>query len=88
MAGTSKHNEDVKDLMGTKILMSGIKKRKFQTIDDAADGVNNASCEKPAETGTRKRVKNRDKGKDAQPSHTDIKHRREPFRAGDPETLK
>ena len=33
-------------------------------------------------------MKNWNKGKDTQPSHTDIKHGREPFRAGDPESLK
>ena len=33
-------------------------------------------------------MKNRDKGKDTQPSHTDIEYGREPFRAGNPESFK
>ena len=44
MAGTSKHNEDVKDLMGTEIAVSGIKDRQFQGVDDASNCVNDTAC--------------------------------------------
>ena len=88
MTETAAHHKQMENLMAAEICRQLIKYRQLQSVKDAADGVNDASCEKPAKTGTWKRMKNWNKGKDTQPSHTDIKHGREPFRAGDPESLK
>lgn len=43
MAGTSQHYEYMEDLMGTEVLMAGVKQRNFQSIDNAADRIDDTS---------------------------------------------
>ena len=84
---TSKHHKNMENLMGTEVLMTCIENRNFQCIDNSADGVNDSSGEKPAKTGSRQRMKNRDKCQYAQPAHSDIQNGRNPFGTADPETF-
>ena len=72
----SKHHKYMKNLMGTKILVSGIEKRNFQSIDHTADSVNNSACKKPVKTGTWECMKDWDKCKDTEPSHANIQYGR------------
>lgn len=84
VAGTSKHHKDMKNLMGAKVFVSGIKKWNFQGIDHTADGVNNSACKKPVKACARECVKDRDKCKDAEPAHANIQYGGQPFRTCDP----
>lgn len=34
-----------------EIFVAGVKKRQFQRVDDSADGIDDAACQKPAEGG-------------------------------------
>ena len=47
MAETSAHDKEMENFMGTEILVSRIENRQFQGVDDAAQGVNDASGQKP-----------------------------------------
>ena len=47
MADASAHDEQMENLMGTEIFMSGIKQRKLQCIYYTAYSVDNATCKKP-----------------------------------------
>ena len=53
MTDASAHDKQVKDFVGAKIFVPGIKNRKFKGIDNTADGVNNAAGQKPAKGGRR-----------------------------------
>lgn len=52
VAGASKHDKDMEDFMGTEVLVSGIKNRELQTVNNSADGVNDTSGQQPSETGS------------------------------------
>lgn len=43
VAETSSHNKEVKDFVASKVFVSGIKKWKFQGIDNASNGIKNAT---------------------------------------------
>ena len=88
MAHTSQHYENMKYLMRSKIFMFCIEDRQLQRIDDTSDGIDDAAGQKPAEPCARQVVEDRDEGQNTEPSHSDIDHRREPFRAVDPAALK
>ena len=46
---TSTHHEQMENLMGAKILMSGVKQRQLQRVDNTAHRVNDAARQQPAE---------------------------------------
>ena len=48
MAQASPHDEQMKNFMGTEILVSGIKNWKLQGVDHAAHGVDDATGQEPA----------------------------------------
>ena len=50
MTEASAHDEQVKEFMRTEILESGVKQRKLQCINNAADGVDDAAGKEPAES--------------------------------------
>ena len=52
--------------------MSGIKNRQFQGIDNAADGIDNPSGQKPSERLQGQGIDNLGEGKDAYPAHGDV----------------
>ena len=54
MTNTSSHDEEVKDLVRTKILMSAIENREFQCVNDSADRVDDTSCQQPHKCSSRK----------------------------------
>ena len=56
----------------------------FQCVDDATDGIDNASCQQPSECRFGQCVKDLGECQHTQPSHADVDHRRKPLRAGDP----
>ena len=88
MTDASAHDEEMEDLVGAEIFMLRIEDRKLQRIDHTADGIDDAAGQKPAEPCARQVVEDRDEGQNTEPSHSDIDHRREPFRAVDPAALK
>ena len=48
MTQASPHDEQMKNFMGAEVLVSGIKNRKLQGVDNAAYGIDDASGEEPA----------------------------------------
>ena len=47
MAHTPSHHKQMEDFMGAKIPVPGIENRQLQRINDAADGIDNPSCQQP-----------------------------------------
>lgn len=84
VACASAHHKQMEDLMGTEVFMFCIKDRHFQCVDDATDGIDNASCQQPSECRFGQCVKDLGECQHTQPSHADVDHRRKPLRAGDP----
>ncbi len=87
MTETSAHDEKVKDLMGAKVLMSGVEKGQLERIDDAADGIDDTAGYKPEKSCARQGSDQRNHGEDTEPSHGDVDQRRKPFWTGDPESF-
>ena len=85
MAEASAHHEKVEDFMASEVLVLSVEDRKFQCVDNTADGVNNTACQEPAESGGGQRVEEFTDSKDADPAHSDIENGRDPFGAEDPE---
>ena len=48
MTETSTHHKEMKNLMGTEVLVAGVEDRKLQGVDNAAYGIDDASGEEPA----------------------------------------
>lgn len=44
VADAAAHNKQMKDLMGTEVLMPVIENRQLQRIDHTADGVDDTAC--------------------------------------------
>lgn len=70
--------------MGAEILVSGIKDRQLECIDDAAHGINDSSGKKPQESAFGKRVPECAEDAQTYPAHGNIDNGRKPLRAGDP----
>ena len=85
MAQASPHDEQMKNFMGTEILVSGIKNWKLQGVDHAAYRVDDTTSQKPAKSSSRESVDNLTKSQNADPAHGNVDHGREPLGAGDPE---
>lgn len=49
MADTSTHYKKMKDLMAAEVFMAAVKDRQFQCVDDTANRIDNAACQKPSE---------------------------------------
>ena len=84
VACASAHHKQVEDLMGAEIFMLCIENRHFQCIDNTADRIDDASCEKPSESRFGQCVKDLGECQHTQPSHADVDYRRKPLRTGDP----
>ena len=87
MAYTSQHYENMEYFMGSEILVFRIENRELQGVDDTTNGIDDTSGQEPAEACAGKVSENRDEGQNTEPAHSDIDHRREPFRAVDPAAL-
>ena len=87
MAEASAHDEEMEDLMGAEIFVFRVEDRQFQRVDHAADGVDDATGEKPCESGRCESRHDLADRHDAYPSHRDVDHRGEPLRAVDPEGI-
>lgn len=74
--------------MRSKIFMSGIEDRQLQCVDDTSDGIDDATGQEPAEPCAGQVVEDRNEGQNTEPAHSNVDHRREPFRAVDPTALK
>ena len=72
MAEASTHNKEMENLMGAEVLVPGIKDWKLQCIDDASHGINDASGQKPAESGSGQSQDNLLESQDADPAHGNI----------------
>ena len=79
VACTSAHHEQMENLMGAEIFMLCIENRHFQCIDNTADRVDNASCEKPSERRSGQCMKDLGKCQHTQPPHADVDHGRKPI---------
>ena len=69
---TAAQHKEMKDLMGTEVLVSGIEQRKLQCVNDTADGIDDASCEEPQESSVRQCVDQRYKYGQTCPAHGNI----------------
>lgn len=87
VADTSGEDEKVEDFMAAKIFVELVKKRQFQSIDNAAYGVNDAAGKEPAKGCCGEGFHKGPEHQHAEPSHCNIKNRRKPFRAVNPETF-
>ena len=58
MTQASPHDEQLKNFMGTEILMSGIKDWKLQGVDHATYRVDDTTSQKPAKSRSRESVDN------------------------------
>lgn len=87
MAYAAAHDEEMENLVGAEARMQSVEDRELQSVDDAADGVDNAARQEPAEGGWGQGVYDLSKGQHAGPAHADIEGGGEPFRAGDPESF-
>ena len=47
MAEAAAHHEEMEDFMGTEVLMSAVKNRKFQCVDHTADGIDDTAGKEP-----------------------------------------
>ena len=74
MAGTSQHDKHMEDFMRAEVFVLCIKDGKLKSINDAANGINNAACKKPVEACSWERVENRYKGQYAKPSHSNVEN--------------
>ncbi len=72
MTETSTHHKEMKNLMGTEVLVAGVEDRKFQCIDHTANGVNDSACEQPAEGFCREGRDNLAEREDADPAHRNV----------------
>ena len=84
MACASSHDKQMENFMGAEVFMSGIEQWYFQCVDDAADGVDDSSCQQPAECRSGQCVENLGKCQYTQPAHSDVDNRRKPFGTIDP----
>ena len=87
MAETSAHHKEMEDLMGTEILMFGIEDRKFQGVNDAADGINDTAGQKPSECARCQGCDDLFDRGETYPAHGDVDQGGEPFRTVDPECV-
>ncbi len=84
MADASAHDEEVEDLVGAKVFVLGIENRKLQRVNDSADGVDDATAQKPQECGEGKGIQQLTEYKYADPAHCNVNDGGEPFGAGNP----
>ena len=84
---TSGHDENMKDFMGSKILMFGVEDWKLQSIDDTSDGVDDTSGQEPGKSCMGKCAVDGNQCQDTQPSHANVENGRYPFRTGNPHCL-
>lgn len=87
MAETPAHNEEMEDLMGTEVFVSGVEERQLQRIDHAADGVDDSSGQQPSKCCRRQGVDNLAEGQYTYPAHGDVNDGGEPLGTGDPAGL-
>lgn len=84
VAKASAHYKQVKDLVGAKEFVSCVKERELQSVDNSADGIDNAACDQPGKSGRGKRLYQRNQRAYTKPSHGDVNQGGEPFGTGDP----
>ena len=84
VAGTSGHYKQMKDLMASEIFVLAVENRKLQSIDNAANCIDDTTGKKPSKSGSRKGMKDRNESKYTKPSHSNIEYGRKPFGTCDP----
>ena len=87
MAEAAAHHEKMEDFVGTEVLMPAVKNRKFQCVDHTADGIDDAAGKEPHKSFSGQTVQNLGKCQNAGPSHSDIEHGGNPFRAVYPKSF-
>lgn len=88
MACAAAHDEQMENFMKSKLFPVVFKPRNFQSIDDAAGGIDQSSCKEPCKRSPGQTVDDRSDCHNAEPSHGDIHNGGNPFRASDPEHFK
>lgn len=53
VTNASAHDKQVKDFMGTEVLVPVIENWQLQCIDNTADGVDDTACQEPEESTVR-----------------------------------
>ena len=72
MAHAPSHHEQMENLMGTEMLMPGIKDGELQGIYHAPYRINNPPCQQPPKCLPGQRIDNLGKSKDTDPAHRNI----------------
>ena len=85
MTEASAHHEEMEDFMGTEVFVASIEDRQFECIDNATDGIDDASGKQPEEGFSGEAVENLSECQNTGPSHTNIKNGGNPFRTVYPE---
>ena len=88
VAEAAAHDKQMEDFMGTEIFVPSVKYRQLHSVNNAADGVNNAAGQKPQKSACGQCVQNPGKRQEANPAHANIKDRRNPLGAVDPKGFK
>ena len=88
MAETAAHHKQMEDLMTAEALWKPVKYRQLQSVEDTADGVNDAAGQKPSEGCRRERCHQRLEDQNTCPAHGDIDNGAYPVRAVDDKYLK
>lgn len=88
VADAAAHDKEMEDLMGTEVLVSGIKKGQFQGVDHAARRINKAACEKPEKGRHGQGEVQGAQGEENDPPHGNVQNGGKPFRTSHPAQLK
>ena len=88
MAEAAAHDKQVENFVTAEIRMGRIEKWKLQSVNDAADRIDDAAGQEPAEPCAGQVVEDRNEGQNTEPSHSDVDYGGEPFRAVNPAALK
>ena len=85
---TAAHHKQMEDLMTAEALWKPVKYRQLQSVEDTADGVNDAAGQKPSEGCRRERCHQRLEDQNTGPAHGDIDNGAYPVWAVDDKYLK
>ena len=74
MAETPAHNEEVENFMGAESFVPAVENGQLQSIDNASNGVDDASGQEPSEGSSGQGIENLGERQNAHPAHGDIQH--------------
>ena len=83
MTEAASHDKEMKDLMSPELCREVVENPEFQSVNDAADGVDNTSRQKPCKGSFGQCVHQRAEDKNAGPPHGNVDQGTYPVRAVD-----